>query len=103
MKIFKNRGDFYISKSSFSASKQAKILYALLVLIVAFTIVLVIMLHAKYPSAALFFSDGEVSTTEVTEEGEEGKSDQKQESSPAESPPTFLKAPQHSASTTHQQ
>ncbi|MBQ7741064.1 MAG: LCP family protein [Eubacterium sp.] len=71
MKIFKNRGDFYISKSSFSASKQAKILYALLVLIVAFTIVLVIMLHAKYPSAALFFSDGEVSTTEVTEEGEE--------------------------------
>lgn len=71
MKIFKNRGDFYISKSSFSASKQAKILYALLVVIVAFTIVFVIMLHSKYPTMSKFFSEGEVSETTIAEDGEE--------------------------------
>lgn len=66
MKIFKNRGDIYISKSK-KMSNQAKILYALLAVIVVFTAVFTAYLHKNYSSAADFFARGEVTTTEKEE------------------------------------
>ena len=68
MKLFKNRGDFYIPKSK-KASNQAKILYSLLVIIVVFTVVFVGVLHSNYKTVSDFFARGEVTTTEVQEEG----------------------------------
>lgn len=71
MRIFKNRGDFYISKNGENGSNQAKILFSLLAVIVIFTVVFVALLSQKYSTAAEFFGEGEVSTTElVTEDGE---------------------------------
>ncbi len=66
MKIFKNRGDIYISKSK-KMSNQAKVLYALLAVIVVFTAVFTAYLHKNYSSAADFFARGEVTTTEKEE------------------------------------
>ncbi len=66
MKIFKNRGDIYISKTK-KMSNQAKILYALLAVIVVFTAVFTSYLHKNYSSAADFFARGEVTTTEKEE------------------------------------
>lgn len=67
MKIFKNKGDIYISKSK-KISNQAKILYSLLALIVIFTVVFVGYLHKNYFSAAEFFARGEVTTTQQAED-----------------------------------
>jgi len=64
MRLFKNRGDIYISKSGVNASKQAKILYLLLVFTVIFTVAFVIFLAQKYDSVADFFARGEVTVTE---------------------------------------
>ncbi len=72
VKIFKNRGDIYISKSGVNASKQAKILYILLIFIVIFTAAFVIFLSQRYDSVAEFFAKGEVTVTEaVNPQGEE--------------------------------
>ena len=66
MKIFKNRGDIYISKSK-KTSNQAKILYPLLIIIVVFTVVFVGYLHKNYSSVSDFFARGEVTTTQEAE------------------------------------
>lgn len=63
MKLFRNRGDFYIPKSGKGSSKETKILFSLLIVIVVFTAVFVIALSSKYHSAAEFFGKGEVSVT----------------------------------------
>lgn len=64
MRLFKNRGDIYIAKSGVNASKQAKILYILLIFIVIFTVAFVVFLSQRYDSVADFFAKGEVTVTE---------------------------------------
>lgn len=59
MKIFKNRGDIYISKSGYKSSKEERILLSLLAFIVVFTVALIVILSQKYSSPAEFFVDGE--------------------------------------------
>ena len=70
MKIFKNRGDFYIPKSDYKSSKEARILHIILVFTVIFTAVFLVLLSRNYSSAADFFGNGEVTVTQesVTEE-----------------------------------
>lgn len=64
MRIFKNRGDIYISKSGYKGSKEERILVLLLAIIVVFTVAFVVLLSQKYSSVAQFFADGEITTTE---------------------------------------
>lgn len=70
MRLFKNRGDIYIPKSGKGNSKEARILYVLLVFIVLFTVAFVIFMSNKYKSAAAFFGDGEVTLTEAADNNE---------------------------------
>ena len=70
MKLFKNRGDIYIPKTGKGSSKEAKILFILLVFIVIFTVVFVALLGHKYHSAAEFFGEGEVTVTQNAENDE---------------------------------
>lgn len=63
MKIFKNRGDFYISKTGYKRSREERILVVFLVIIIILTIVFVVLMSQKYSSVADFFAEGEVSTT----------------------------------------
>lgn len=65
MKIFKNRGDIYISKTGYKSSREERILLILLSVIVVITVAFVVMLSQKYSSAAEFFAEGEV--TQVQE------------------------------------
>ena len=64
MRLFKNRGDIYIPKTGKGNTKEAKVLFILLVFIVIFTVVFVALLGNKYKSAAEFFGDGEVTVTQ---------------------------------------
>lgn len=64
MKIFKNRGDIYISKSGYKNSKEEQILLSLLAVILIFTIVFLGLLSHRYSSASQFFGEGEVETTQ---------------------------------------
>lgn len=64
MKIFKNRGDIYISKSGYKSSKEEIILLSALAVIVVLTIVFLFLLSRQYSSVKEFFAEGEVSTTE---------------------------------------
>lgn len=70
MKIFKYRGDFYIPKSDYKSSKEARILHIILIFTIIFTVAFLIMLSRSYSSASDFFGKGEVTVTEenVTEE-----------------------------------
>lgn len=72
MKIFKNRGDIYISKSGYKSSKEERILLSLLAVIVVFTVVFIAILSQKYSSVSEFFVEGENITTEeaVVDENE---------------------------------
>lgn len=63
MKIFKNRGDFYIPKSGYKSSREERILVCILAVIVILTIIFIVLLSQKYSSAAEFFAEGEISTT----------------------------------------
>lgn len=67
MKIFKNRGDIYISKSGYKSSKEEQILLSILAVIVVFTVVFLAILSHKYSSVAEFFSSGEVTTSDIAE------------------------------------
>lgn len=70
MKIFKNRGDIYVSKSGYKSSKEERILLALLGVCVAFTIVFVIVLGNKYDySIKKFFATDKV--TQIVDENED--------------------------------
>ncbi|MBQ3903762.1 MAG: LCP family protein [Eubacterium sp.] len=64
MRLFKNRGDIYIPKTGKGNTKEAKVLFVLLVFIVIFTVVFVALLGTKYKSAAEFFGEGEVTVTQ---------------------------------------
>lgn len=70
MKIFKNRGDIYISKSGYKNSKEEQILLSLLAVILIFTIVFLGLLSHRYSSASQFFGEGEVETTQNTDTDE---------------------------------
>lgn len=70
MRIFKNRGDIYISKSSYKGSKEERILIVLLAMIVVITVAFVVLLSQKYHTVSDFFAEGEISTT-VEGEGDE--------------------------------
>lgn len=71
MKIFKNRGDIYISKSGYKQSREERILLAILGVIVVFTIIFLIIFSSKYSSVKEFFADGEISTTAVEENNDD--------------------------------
>lgn len=65
MKLFKNRGDFYIPKTDYKSSREERILKILLVVIVILTVVFVVLLSHRYKSVAKFFGEGEVTLTEM--------------------------------------
>lgn len=72
MKLFKNRGDIYISKVNKEKSIEQRILLTALVFIVLFTIVFVIGLGIKYDfSAKKFFAPDEPITTVTTDVNDE--------------------------------
>ena len=66
MRLLKNRGDIYIPKSVSKSSKETKILYLLLILIVIFTVALAVLLSRHYATVADFFAEGEVTATQAT-------------------------------------
>lgn len=65
MKIFKNRGDFYIPKADYKKSKEEIILKSLLAVIIILTIIFIALLSHKYSSVSQFFGEGEVTTTQL--------------------------------------
>lgn len=71
MKIFKNRGDIYVTKSRFKSSKEQRILLILLAVIVIFTIVFVALLSNKYHTMADFFGGDNPALTQPAEMDEE--------------------------------
>ena len=71
MKIFRNRGDIYIPKSNYKKSREETILKILLAIIIVFTIVFLALLSHKYDSAAQFFGEGEVTTTQAVSNEQE--------------------------------
>lgn len=64
MKIFKNRGDIYISKSKGIKSVEERVLFIILAIIVILTIVFVVMLSQKYSSVAEFFVGDNISVSD---------------------------------------
>lgn len=64
MKIFKHRGDIYISKSNGKKSREEHILLILLVVIVIFTVAFFGILSQKYSSVKEFFAGENVTVTE---------------------------------------
>lgn len=69
MRIFKNRGDIYFSKTNKEKSEEQKILIISLIAIVAFTIIFLIIVGAKNDfSIKKFFEPSNLSTTQVTQE-----------------------------------
>lgn len=61
MKLFKNKGDIYISKSNYKSSKEERILLSLLCVIVVFTVIFLIVVANKYDfSAKKFFATDKV-------------------------------------------
>lgn len=67
MKIFKNRGDIYISKAGYKSNKEERILVTLLAVIVVFTLVFVVLLSQKYSSVSDFFAEGEITENQQME------------------------------------
>lgn len=64
MKIFKNRGDIYISKVGYKSSREERILIILLALIIAFTSAFAVVLAKKYDSVKEFFAGENMQATE---------------------------------------
>lgn len=57
MRIFKNRGDFYIPATKFKSDREQKILLAILAFVVAFTAIFILIVGIKYNfSAKNFFT-----------------------------------------------
>ena len=65
MKLFKNRGDIYISKSTYKSSTEERVLLILLAIIIVFTIVFSAVLVHKYSSVKEFFGGDEVTTEDA--------------------------------------
>lgn len=71
MKLFKNRGDIYMSKSDMKADLEQRVLLVLLVCLLIFTVVFVIFIGAKYDfSAKKFFAPEEI---RVSDSGQDTK------------------------------
>ena len=69
MKLFKNRGDIYISKANKEKSIEQRLLLAGLAVTVAFTVIFVLALGIKYDfSAKEFFAPDEEITTAAVED-----------------------------------
>lgn len=66
MKLFKHRGDIYISKSGYKSSKEERILLSLLAVIVLVTLALLVLMSNKYSSFTEFIAGDEV-TVETTQ------------------------------------
>lgn len=64
MKIFKHRGDIYISKYGYKSSREERILITLLVAIVVLTIVFLGIMAHHYSSFAEFIAGDEVTVSE---------------------------------------
>lgn len=71
MKIFKHRGDIYISKSSGKKSREEHILLIMLAIIVIFTVVFFAILSQKYSSVKEFFAGDSVTVTQQVNNGVE--------------------------------
>ncbi|MFR2018466.1 MAG: hypothetical protein ACLS27_07570 [Eubacterium sp.] len=71
MKIFKHRGDIYISKSSGKKSREEHILLIMLAIIVIFTVVFFAILSQKYSSVKEFFAGDSVTVTQQANNGVE--------------------------------
>lgn len=71
MKIFKNRGEIYISKSNYKSSTEERILLILLALIILFTAVFSVILSHKYSSVKEFFAGDEVITEQAAKNPED--------------------------------
>lgn len=65
MKIFKHRGEIYISKNDNKRTREERILFSLLALILIFTIVFFVILSNKYSSVKEFFGSDDVTTVVV--------------------------------------
>ena len=69
MRIFKNRGDIFFSKTNKEKSTEQKILLIALVIIVLFSLVFMICVGAKNDfSVKKFFEPENLSTTQAVEE-----------------------------------
>lgn len=69
MRIFKNRGDIYFSKTNKEKSTEQKILIIALAVIVVFTVVFVTALSVKYDfSAKKFFAPDDLQATQISQE-----------------------------------
>lgn len=66
MKIFRHRGDIYISKAGYKNSREERILLSLLAVIVVVTIAFLVLLNSRYDSFADFIAGDDV-TVEQTE------------------------------------
>lgn len=64
MKLFKHRGDIYVSKAGFKASREERILVSLLIVIVVLTIAFLAFLGAKYSSFSDFIAGDDVTVTQ---------------------------------------
>lgn len=72
MRIFKNRGDIYFSKTNKKRSAEQRILITALVLIIVFTVVFVTVLAVRYDfSAKKFFAPDNLELTNVSDTQEE--------------------------------
>lgn len=72
MRIFKNRGDIYFSKTNKKRSAEQRILITALVLIVVFTVIFVTVLAVRYDfSAKKFFAPDNLELTNVSDTQEE--------------------------------
>ena len=68
MRIFKNRGDIYFSKTNKKKSTEQKILLIALTVIVLFSVVFMFIVGAKNDfSAKKFFEPEDLSTTAAAE------------------------------------
>lgn len=66
MRIFKNRGDFYIPATKFKSDREQKILLAILAFVVAFTAVFILIVGIKYDfSAKKFFTPKNINVEEI--------------------------------------
>ncbi len=66
VKIFKHRGDIYISKSGYKSSREERILLSLLAVIVVLTLIFLAIMGHKYSSFAEFIAGDDI-TIEQTE------------------------------------
>lgn len=66
LRIFKNRGDFYIPATKFKSDREQKILLAILAFVVAFTAVFILIVGIKYDfSAKKFFTPKNINVEEI--------------------------------------